>query len=226
MTTIQSQNNTYYYFGKHTGHIEDGYFGSGRFVESAKKSKTCKFSIVALCYFETSELAYEFEELLVDAAMSEITNCVNLKPGGLGGYPPKTEEELLVISEQVRERWADPDYKERVSNSIRESWENEEHRQRMKAIHTQYNASQEVRDSKSRKNRKYYAIENYGKICKNPTYEHYDEFLEIWLEHNRPSYYKFLGICNKLGYNYTSNNFRALVDRFKRAYDRNEIDQK
>lgn len=226
MTTIKSENDTYYYFGKHTGFIDDGYVGSGKFVEDAKASGKCSFNIEALCYFETSELAFEFEELLVENAMSEITKCVNMKPGGIGGYAPPTPERLEEQSKEVTERWQDPEYKERVSNSIKKSWENEEHREMMRRIHKEYNANPEVREAKSKKNKEYYSIENYSKFAKNPTYVLYDEFHELWIKEGRPSYSKFWRKCCELGYPYTINNFRPLVDRFKRAYESGEVNKK
>lgn len=76
-----------FYLGKHsTGNLKDGYIGSGKLISRAiKKHGRKNFKFEILCFFDSSDLAYEFEEVLVCPMMVEDPKCYNLVVGGEGG---------------------------------------------------------------------------------------------------------------------------------------------
>lgn len=92
------KNSGKYYYGKHsTGNLDDGYMGSGLIVKRSLKSGTHMTKDI-LCFCETSELAFELEELVVDEDMINNPNCLNLRTGGDSGY---------VLSDESRSKMAE-----------------------------------------------------------------------------------------------------------------------
>ena len=81
-TVIESSGGTRHYFGKHsTFDINDGYIGSGNYIAISKKLGY-PAKVIDRAIFESEELAYEFEALLVSEGKSKFKTCVNMKPGG------------------------------------------------------------------------------------------------------------------------------------------------
>lgn len=128
----------FYYYGKHsTANIDDNYVGSGIKISNlSKKGYTLNREI--LCFFDSSEEALEFEELLVDEDMLKDPYCMNLKTGGGWGYEYSEKSKAKMSKSairrgvshlqntEVREKakkaqsetrkklWEDPSYRERV----------------------------------------------------------------------------------------------------------------
>ena len=77
-----------YYIGVHsTWNIDDGYLGSGkRLGRAIKKYGKENFKREILAFFDTNKEAYDYEALLVNEELIKDELCLNLKPGGYGGF--------------------------------------------------------------------------------------------------------------------------------------------
>lgn len=77
-----------FYIGIHsTNNLNDGYLGSGkRLRRSIKKYGTENFKLEILEFFENRELLVEKEKELVNTDLLQNNNCMNLRPGGEGGF--------------------------------------------------------------------------------------------------------------------------------------------
>lgn len=106
-----------FYVGKHsTKRLSDGYYGSGLIIARAvKKYGVDTFSCRPVAFFETSDLAFEFEALMVDADLVSRKDCYNKKLGGDGGFDhinsdpkaklrcvEKTRRTIASLPEEVR----------------------------------------------------------------------------------------------------------------------------
>ena len=90
-----------YYIGKHsTTNPNDGYLGSGtRLNRAIKKYGRKNFKVEVLREFDSSELAYEYEALIVTNEMIKSDECYNMCLGGEGGnLLIKTKEHRRNIS--------------------------------------------------------------------------------------------------------------------------------
>ena len=95
-----------YYIGMHsTNLLEDNYVGSGRRLwYEIRKYGRQNFKFEILEFFESREkLALKEKELVT---LQEIAKekCMNLKVGGLGGFPPNAKDAF-------REKLKDPEYR-------------------------------------------------------------------------------------------------------------------
>ena len=95
-----------YYVGMHsTNDLNDGYIGSGTYLKRSINKygiKNHKFEILE--FFDSREkLALKEKELVT---LQEIAKekCMNLKVGGLGGFPPNAKDAF-------REKLKDPEYR-------------------------------------------------------------------------------------------------------------------
>ena len=219
VTEIIYNGKIYYYFGKHsTSNINDKYHGSSKFINDLKESKKnikYELSTTPLCFFDSSDLAFEFEELLIDCAKDKYNNCVNFKPGGAGGFY-KNPQICAKLASKMVEKWKDPLYKKRTIQSMTEKWKSKEHRSKMIKSAKSYNALSSTRERKSKQAKEKFIIENYSKIAKNPMYKNFYELHELWKKYNKPSYASFHKICLSLNMEYSINNCRPIVDRFRR----------
>jgi len=104
--TINKSNGKRYY-GKHsTDNIKDGYLGSGTAIENAiKKYGESNFERIDLAFFETSDLAYEFEGLVVDESIVNDPNTYNIKKGGFGGFDHINGSNHEYYINKARETW-------------------------------------------------------------------------------------------------------------------------
>lgn len=77
-----------YYVGMHsTSNLKDGYLGSGKRLRySIRKYGESNFKLEILEFFSTREELVERERELVDENLIKDPNCLNLKPGGSGGF--------------------------------------------------------------------------------------------------------------------------------------------
>lgn len=92
-----------YYIGMHsTDNLDDGYMGSGKRVKaSIKKHGVTNHKFEILEFFNSrEELALREEELVT---MKEVINkeCMNLKVGGTGGWPPTAKQRFLEKMKDV-----------------------------------------------------------------------------------------------------------------------------
>lgn len=95
-TIVVSPHGIKRYYGKHsTDNLNDGYVGSGVYITRAKKLSYQMF-VNRVVTFDCEDDAYEFEELLVNEAKEKYgKNCLNMKPGGRGGFCLKQSPETI-----------------------------------------------------------------------------------------------------------------------------------
>jgi hypothetical protein len=92
-----------YYYGKHNGMSQNGYWGSGKALRDfIKKYGTKELSYEILCY-GSPDYIFELESKLVTKEMIEDSLCLNLCEGGLGS-PMKSEEQKRAQSERMKGR--------------------------------------------------------------------------------------------------------------------------
>jgi hypothetical protein len=119
--------NSTYYIGVHsTWNIDDGYLGSGkRLVRSIKKHGKENFKREILAFFGTNKEAYEYESHLVNEELIKDDLCLNLKPGGSGGF---TDAARKLGSKRMNEKlWSNPEWIEKQkiksSNNLKKAHE-------------------------------------------------------------------------------------------------------
>jgi hypothetical protein len=80
--------NEEYYVGMHsTSNLKDGYLGSGtRLRRSIRKYGESNFKLEILEFLSTREELVKREKELVNEELIKDSNCLNLKPGGNGGF--------------------------------------------------------------------------------------------------------------------------------------------
>jgi len=111
-----------YYLGMHsTDNLNDGYMGSGKRIKaSIKKHGINNHKFEILEFFNTREKLASREKELV--TMKEVVNkeCMNLKVGGTGGWPPTAKQRFI-------EKMKDVDFKkmfgQKISNSNKRQFE-------------------------------------------------------------------------------------------------------
>jgi hypothetical protein len=83
-----------YYLGMHsTSKLDDGYLGSGtRLRRSIRKHGRENFKIEILEFFESREVLLEAEKRLITEDILKDPKCMNLKPGGSGGFSNKEHQ--------------------------------------------------------------------------------------------------------------------------------------
>lgn len=112
--------NEKYYIGKHsTNNLEDGYLGSGTYLRrSIRKYGKENFKREVLEFCETYEKLGEREKELI--TLNEIVGkqCMNLKPGGLGGLNNEEHKQKFTVAGSKAHRKylkEDCQYKEKYS---------------------------------------------------------------------------------------------------------------
>lgn len=80
--------NNKYYVGMHsTSNLKDGYMGSGKQLRySIRKYGVQNFKLEILEWFDSREALVEREKELVNEDLLKDEMCLNLKPGGSGGF--------------------------------------------------------------------------------------------------------------------------------------------
>lgn len=92
-----------YYVGMHsTDDLNDGYMGSGkRLKASIKKHGVENHRIEILEFFDSrEELALREQELVTIKEVAS-KECMNLKVGGIGGFPPTAKQRFLERMKEV-----------------------------------------------------------------------------------------------------------------------------
>lgn len=104
-----------YYIGMHsTSNLNDGYLGSGdRLRRSIRKYAKENFKLEILEFFQDRESLANREKELVNENVIEDPMCMNIKPGGTGGF--NNEQHQLKCSKagqtKLKEKLKDPTYK-------------------------------------------------------------------------------------------------------------------
>ena len=110
--------NNRYYLGMHsTNNIDDGYLGSGkRLYHELNKYGKNNFKFEILKQFSSREELIQGEiDLITEQDVKDI-NCLNLKPGGRGGFTKENwEKGQIAASTFMKEQWKVPEYKERMT---------------------------------------------------------------------------------------------------------------
>ncbi len=83
-----------YYIGMHsTDDLNDGYMGSGKALKySLKRYGKENHRVEILETVETRDLLSEREKAIVNAKKVKDNKCMNMKPGGVGGFMRKAKK--------------------------------------------------------------------------------------------------------------------------------------
>lgn len=117
--------NNKYYVGMHsTSNLKDGYLGSGKRLRySIRKYGESNFKLEILEFFSTREELIKREKELVNEELIQDKNCLNLKPGGSGGWIDK-EHQKKATREANKRRLellnTNPEFKQKYSERCRE----------------------------------------------------------------------------------------------------------
>jgi hypothetical protein len=106
-----------YYLGMHsTNRLDDGYLGSGkRLYYELNKYGRDNFKFEILEQFDSREELVQAEISLITEQDLQNPNCLNLKSGGSGGFSKEDwEKGQKVVSALLKERWKDPEYREKM----------------------------------------------------------------------------------------------------------------
>lgn len=112
-----------FYYGMHsTDDLQDGYIGSGTLLKrSINKYGVENFHIEILEFFDSREALVEAEKELVTETQVQDLNCMNLKPGGRGGFD--REISLRGASNRSAKMLADPERRDRWIKACNEGKE-------------------------------------------------------------------------------------------------------
>jgi hypothetical protein len=94
-----------YYFGKHTTskNGDDGYRGSGHLLEERKASGQ-QFIFEILSYHNSSKEAFEAEKAIIGDLWKTDDLCLNLVPGGKGGWEDRINWKGVPKSDEQRRK--------------------------------------------------------------------------------------------------------------------------
>lgn len=98
--------NEKYYYGIHsTKNLNDKYLGSGKYLRnSIRKYGEQNFKIEILEFFENREALLEKEKSFINEKLLLEENCMNLRPGGFGGFSSKEQSENAKKS-NIKQKW-------------------------------------------------------------------------------------------------------------------------
>lgn len=148
--------NDRYYIGMHsTDNLEDGYFGGGKRIKnSVKKHGKDAHRKEILEFFGSRELLRQREIELVNEELLNDPMCMNLQPGGGGGF----------INEEHKRKWIeagskagnaainnlknDPVWFKKISSNNKKLWEDEGRRKKMIIGFENYRGTKHTEESK------------------------------------------------------------------------------
>lgn len=118
-----------FYIGIHsTNNLNDGYLGSGKRLRfSIRKHSKENFKLEILEFFENRELLVEREKELVNDELLKEPLCMNLKPGGSGGFSSETHRIKAQVAgaKKVNEIvWARDNHRKMHSDRMCNLWKN------------------------------------------------------------------------------------------------------
>jgi hypothetical protein len=118
-----------YYVGIHsTSNLKDGYLGSGtRLRRAIRKYGKENFKLEILEFFHTRKDLAKRERELVNEALLQDPMCMNLKPGGDGGFLPEHQKlganaGSKVLQEKLKNPVFYAEWKERMAAGLRRAY--------------------------------------------------------------------------------------------------------
>jgi group I intron endonuclease len=121
-----------FYVGMHsTNNLNDGYLGSGKHLRlSIRKNGIENFKIEHLEFFDNREDLTNRETELINTELLNEPMCMNIRPGGTGGWSSE-QQQLNAIKSNQKQKWLRENDKEwydkkieAQTNGIRRSYEN------------------------------------------------------------------------------------------------------
>ena len=114
---VTNKINDKYYIGIHsTNNLKDNYYGSGIKIRYAiKKYGKEKFRFEIISFENSREKLFKKEKELVNEILLSDKNCMNLARGGIGG----DLSSYIGTSKYQKERWKDPEYREKITKQLR-----------------------------------------------------------------------------------------------------------
>jgi len=193
--------NNRYYIGMHsTDNLEDGYFGGGKRIKnSVKKHGKDAHRKEILEFFESRDLLRQREIELVNEDLLNDPMCMNLQPGGGGGFINEEHKKKWIISgskagnESIKNLSKNPDWSKKISSNAKKLWENNEMAKKMMSGLEKYRGTKHrletrikigLKNSISQKGEK---NSQYGKKWMNNGLD------EIIIKSTDVNYYKELG---------------------------------
>lgn len=112
-----------YYYGMHsTKKLNDGYLGSGKYLKrSIIKYGIENFKIEIIEFFDNREDLSIAEKKLITETILVDENCMNLKPGGFGGFSKEMQKENANRSNQKQKILRETDKEWVLKYSINQS---------------------------------------------------------------------------------------------------------
>jgi hypothetical protein len=111
-----------YYLGMHsTNRLDDGYLGSGKrlYYEISKYGRD-NFKLEILKYFNTREELVEAEKILIREQDIDSQNCLNIRPGGSGGFSKEIREKGKIAARAyMKEKWKNQDFRKHITEAVR-----------------------------------------------------------------------------------------------------------
>ena len=125
-----------FYYGMHsTDNLDDGYLGSGkRLWYSIRKHGKENHKIERLEFFETREELAKKEEGIVNEELLNDPLCINLQPGGGGGWSSEDHRANNIKSwnkggnKAFKEKLKNPKFYKKFCDNRKKQWEDEEYR--------------------------------------------------------------------------------------------------
>jgi hypothetical protein len=119
-----------YYIGMHSTHnLDEGYMGGGkRITNSVRRHGKEAHTKEILEYFNDRESLRQREIELVNEELLNDPMCMNLQPGGGGGFINEDHMKKCILAsvianrEIVTEFWKDPENRKKRCNEIREAF--------------------------------------------------------------------------------------------------------
>lgn len=111
--------NQKFYIGIHsTSNLKDGYLGSGtKLRRSIRKYVKENFKLEILEFYDSRELLIKREQELVNEALLKNPMCMNLKPGGSGGFTSDAAKNGRKKTDKFLENKYGPNFRKIVSKT-------------------------------------------------------------------------------------------------------------
>lgn len=117
-----------YYVGMHsTSNLKDGYLGSGKRLRySIRKYGVENFKLEILEWFDTREELVDREAQLVNEDLLKDEMCLNLKPGGAGGFSLKATKNGRKKTDEILKQKYGENFKSIISKNYYNNLSDEE----------------------------------------------------------------------------------------------------